>query len=92
MVVDPPDPVEFPETEEPEEKGGMDLSDGDGDAGFLRSRRCCCCSEETSELLRERPFVVAVAVVAVAAIGLRLGLYLGASLYGTETERENEVR
>ncbi len=36
MVVDPPDPVEVvSDTEEPEEKGGMDLSEGDGDGGLF---------------------------------------------------------
>ena len=35
IALDPADPVEVSETEDPEEKGGKDRSDGEGDGGFV---------------------------------------------------------
>ena len=59
MAFDPPDPVDVSETEDPDENGGKDRSDGEGDGGLpdapttLRlctigdsSLSCCCCWEE----------------------------------------------
>ncbi len=60
IVVDPPDPVDVvSDTDEPEEKGGSERSDGDGDGGLVLSvppplflspwttgdskTRCCWC-------------------------------------------------
>jgi hypothetical protein len=34
IALDPPDPVDASETEDPEENGGNERSEGDGDGGF----------------------------------------------------------
>ena len=79
----PPDPVEVSDMELPEENGGRDLSDKDGDAG-LRMKlpvrgdstllRVSYWKDPQSDMVLDRG----------APDTLLLGLYFGASLKGTE--------
>ena len=79
----PPLPVLVSEMELPEEKGGRDRSDREGEAGLRMKEpvrgdstrlRVSYCSEPQSDIVRAR-----------GAADTRLrGLYLGASLNGTE--------
>ena len=82
----PPLPVLVSEMELPEEKGGRERSDREGEAGFSMKEpvrgdstrlRESYCSEPQSDMVRDRG----------APDTLRLGLYLGASLKGTETSQ-----
>ena len=75
----PPLPVLVSEMELPEEKGGRDLSEREGEAGLSMKDpgtglRVSYCSEPQSDMVRDSG----------APDTRRLGLYFGASLKGTE--------
>ena len=83
MAALPPDPVDVSDIELPEEKGGSDLSDREGEAGFRMKLpvsgdstrlRVSYWNDPQSDIVLDSG----------APDTLRRGLYLGASLNGTE--------